>query len=179
MTPVGQLMIEHRLIERMIKIFGTRVNELEGQKELDLDFVDEAVDFICTYADRCHHGKEEDILFRALSKKDLPPELAEIQQQLLAEHQSARQMVSSLVEGERRCLNGDIQGLHNMIRWGNELVSFYPSHIEKEDKHFFFPCQKLFNGEELQAMMQEFAEFDRQLIHEKYGELVEKMENNY
>ena len=34
--------------------------------EVDPVFIDTAVDFIRTYADRCHHGKEEDLLFKAL-----------------------------------------------------------------------------------------------------------------
>ena len=36
-------------------------------------FIDIAVDFIRMYADRTHHGKEEDILFRDLEKKSLSP----------------------------------------------------------------------------------------------------------
>ena len=39
---------------------------------VDPVFIDTAVDFIHTYADRCHHGKEEDILFKALAAKDCP-----------------------------------------------------------------------------------------------------------
>ena len=68
MLPAGPLMIEHRLIERMIKILDRSLRKMEREKELDLNFIDTLVDFIRTYADRCHHGKEEDILFRDLSK---------------------------------------------------------------------------------------------------------------
>ena len=38
-------------------------------------FIDIAVDLIRMYADRTHHGKEEDILFRDLEKKSLSPNL--------------------------------------------------------------------------------------------------------
>ena len=63
------LMIEHRLIERMISLIKSTLVQIETTKEVDPLLVDTAVDFIRMYADRTHHGKEEDILFRELSKR--------------------------------------------------------------------------------------------------------------
>lgn len=56
------------------------------------------------------------------------------------------------------------------------LVGFYPRHIEKEDKVFFPSSRAYFTGEEDQAMLAEFWEFDRKMIHEKYKVVVEGME---
>jgi len=56
------LMIEHRLIERMISVIKHSLTQIESTQEVDPVFVDTAVDFIRIYADRTHHGKEEDIL---------------------------------------------------------------------------------------------------------------------
>ncbi|MGD9676204.1 MAG: hemerythrin domain-containing protein, partial [Candidatus Bipolaricaulia bacterium] len=67
----GPLMIEHRLIERMIALVSHAVAGIQSSGEVDPLFVDLAVDFIRTYADRTHHGKEEDILFRNLDRKGL------------------------------------------------------------------------------------------------------------
>jgi hemerythrin-like domain-containing protein len=60
----GPLMIEHRLIERMLKVVEGVVADIEATQKVDPVFIDTAVDFIRFYADRTHHGKEEDILFR-------------------------------------------------------------------------------------------------------------------
>ncbi len=59
----GPLMIEHRLIERMIAKIQDMIAQVEQAQEINPLFVDIAVDFIRSYADRTHHGKEEDILF--------------------------------------------------------------------------------------------------------------------
>jgi hemerythrin-like domain-containing protein len=53
-----------------------------------------------------------------------------------------------------------------------ELAEFYPKHIEKEDKNFFFPCMEYFTKNEQDVMLDEFWEFDRNLIHEKYRKMV-------
>ena len=67
----GPLMIEHRLIERMLEIIKRVLTKIEAQNQIDPLFVDTAVDFIKVYADRTHHGKEEDILFRELDNKPM------------------------------------------------------------------------------------------------------------
>lgn len=61
------IMIEHRLIERMISVVKRTLTKITSAEEVDPVFIDTAVDFIRIYADRTHHGKEEDILFRELT----------------------------------------------------------------------------------------------------------------
>jgi len=73
MKPIGPLMREHRLIERMVRLMERELGGISGGKEANPLIIDSAVDFLKTYADRTHHGKEEDILFRALSGKRLAP----------------------------------------------------------------------------------------------------------
>ena len=60
----GPLMIEHRLIEKMLSLIKDTLVQIESTNKVDPLLVDTAVDFIRMYADRTHHGKEEDILFR-------------------------------------------------------------------------------------------------------------------
>ena len=69
MKPIGALMIEHRLIERMIELMRLERESMSKHAKADTHFIEHAVDFIRTYADKCHHGKEEDILFRQLMDK--------------------------------------------------------------------------------------------------------------
>jgi hemerythrin-like domain-containing protein len=68
------------------------------------------------------------------------------------------------------------ESFREIITCLQELVEFYPRHIEKEDKHFFLPCMNYFTREEKDAMLQEFWNFDKNLIHEKYRKIVERYE---
>ena len=58
MKPIGPLMWEHRLIEKMLRLFEGEIKRISELNRLDTVFIDTAVDFIRTYADRTHHGKE-------------------------------------------------------------------------------------------------------------------------
>lgn len=170
MWPIGPLMHEHRLIERMIALLARESGRLRAGGSLDEGFISQAADFIRTYADRCHHGKEEDILFRDLASRDLAPELRGIMAELIEEHKHGRQLVARLTAAARQ---GETQTVAEVLA---ELAGFYPGHIEKEDKRFFFPCMELFNQAEKDAMLAEFAEFDRQIIHDKYAAVVQERE---
>ena len=174
MKPIGPLMWEHRLIEKMLVAMMRHIDEVEKIKKVNPLIIDTAVDFIRTYADRTHHGKEEEILFRDLAKKDLTPELKKIMQELLDEHVWGRKTTAALVAAKAKYLQGDEEQLSVIIDHARQLGNFYPMHIEKEDKHFFYPCQEYFDKEEQTKMLAEFWEFDRKMIHEKYNKVFEE-----
>ncbi|MFA6282967.1 MAG: hemerythrin domain-containing protein [Desulfurivibrionaceae bacterium] len=172
----GPLMIEHRLIERMLAIVQNALVEAEKTGEIDPLFVDTAVDFIRVYADRTHHGKEEDILFRDLDKKGLSEADRLVMNELIAEHVFGRSITKELVEANTRYRTGDAAALGDIARCLHTLVDFYPKHIEKEDKVFFPASRAYFTEAEDQAMLDEFWEFDRKIIHEKYKSVVDALE---
>jgi hemerythrin-like domain-containing protein len=169
-------MREHRLIERMISVMNSELDRMKSGATASVSLLDSGVDFFRMYADRTHHGKEEDILFRDLAKKDTSPVMGAIMEDLLNEHVYARGKVGQLVEARNRLVKGDAAAMDEIVATLADLVTFYPVHILKEDKRFFFPCQEYFSREEQDAMLVEFWEFDRQLIHEKYMKVVEQFE---
>jgi len=176
--PIGPLMIEHRLIERMVKLMAEELPKMEEKRGVNIGFLSEAIDFIRTYADRCHHGKEEDILFRDLAAKLLSAEHKKVMNELVEEHISARKIVSRLAGAKERYARTQKDGFQEMITCLTELVEFYPAHIEKEDKRFFLPVMNYFTRQEKDEMLQEFWAFDKNLVHEKYRNMVEGYEKN-
>jgi hemerythrin-like domain-containing protein len=167
-------MWEHRLIEKMLGTMMRHMDQAEADKKVNPVIIDTAVDFIRTYADRTHHGKEEEILFRDLAKKELTTDLKRIMQELLDEHVWGRKTTAQIVAAKAMYLSGDEGKLTEIIRLARELGSFYPRHIEKEDKHFFYPCQEYFTQSEQEKMLAEFWEFDRKMIHEKYSKVFDE-----
>ena len=174
-TVVGSLMSEHKLILRMIGDMRLTVEDVNRGGQPRSIYIDTAVDFLRTYADRCHHGKEEDILFRDLGKKKLTDDDAAAMQELIEDHAWARRTTGALVDSAaRHFTTGD--GLAETVAALTQLVGFYPVHIDKENRLFFPAAMRYFDFEERQAMAAEFADFDRMLIHEKYAKVVEAFE---
>jgi hemerythrin-like domain-containing protein len=174
----GPLMIEHRLIEEMLKAINRTLGHIEQTKAIDPYFVDAAVDFIRVYADRTHHGKEEDILFRELKKKRLSVEDRQIMENLIEDHVFSRNTTKALVEANSRYREGNEDALGDVTSLLKTLVEFYPVHIRKEDDVFFPASRAYFSETEDQAMLMEFWEFDRKMIHEKYKAVVQGFGTN-
>lgn len=173
----GPLMIEHRLIERMISLINKDfLRQIELDNEVEPEVIDTAVDFISMYADRTHHGKEEDILFRDLKEKELSTEDRRLMDELIEEHALGRRTTKLLAEANTRYRNGDREALGGIADNLKTLVEFYPRHIEKEDKVFFPASRNYLTVHEEQAMLEEFRDLDRKMIHEKYESVVEGLE---
>lgn len=176
-SPAGPLMAEHRVIERMLAVLEIELQMMAETQAVDPGVIDTAVDFIRTYADHCHHGKEEDILFRRLADKPLDDELAAVMAGLVEDHARGRAMTRSLIEANARYRSGEPAALGEIEKSIRDLVEFYPVHIAKEDRHFFKPCLEYFTDAEKETMLADFDEFDRALIHETYRRVVERLES--
>jgi hemerythrin-like domain-containing protein len=177
MLPIGPLMHEHRVIERMVRVLDQEIQWYGEHNTIDTELINAAVDFFRDYADKTHHGKEEDILFRDLKRKKLNDAHRRIMDELISEHVHARKTVGRLDESKNRYRSGDIGALDDILKALEELADLYPSHIEKEDKHFFLPCMEYFNRKEIDGMLAEFCEFDRKMVHDRYVKMLDALEN--
>ncbi|MBD3197065.1 MAG: cation-binding protein [Candidatus Lokiarchaeota archaeon] len=175
MMPIGPLMKEHRLIEKVIAVMREEAEKIQVYNKVDPIVIETIVDFIRMYADRTHHGKEEDILFRDLNNKELSSEHKNTMEELVQEHVWARETTGSLVEAKEDYESGNKGALDKMVALLNKLTEFYPKHIKKEDKDFFIPVMDYFSEEAQDKMLDEFWDFDKQLIHEKYEKVYENL----
>lgn len=179
MKPRGPLMVEHRLIEKMLGITSKELALISKNGKVDSVFIDTFVDFIRTYADRTHHGKEEDILFKALEHKDMNINDRKMMQDLVNDHILSRKAVGELVAANRNYVAGDVTSMGVISDKLSFLLDLYPKHISKEDKVFFPNTEHYFSDEELDRMLDDFRKFDRKMIHEKYRRLYESVKDNY
>ena len=177
MKPIGPLMWEHRLIERMVGLLEKELGRATGKDgRADAGFIATAVDFFRVYAEKTHHGKEEGILFKQLAEKKISTEHRKIMNELIKEHRQSREMVGDLEQAGLAYGRGDAGELANIVTAIRGLTTLYPKHIRKEDKHFFFPAMEYFSTEEQDAMLREFQKFDRGTVQEKYRKVVEGLE---
>jgi hemerythrin-like domain-containing protein len=181
MKALAHLMQEHRLIEKMLKLAEVEMRRINELHQADPVFVDLAIDFIRTYAELAHHGKEEEILFQHLARKSISPEQARVLNELLEEHKYAKNNINKLIELKARYQQGEnvSEGIQSCLK---DFAQFYPKHIEKEDKHFFCFISDYFNEVENDKIIQEFVEFDAKIMNWHYrkvtGILEERLLNS-
>lgn len=171
----GPLMVEHRLIEKMIDKMHEAAMQIRAEQGIDPFFIDAVVDFIHFYADRTHHGKEEAIFFKRLESKELSEEDRRIMNELLGDHEFARAVTRKLSEANRKFKLGDDSALVEIAGHLFTLSEFYPQHIKKEDTVFFPASRNYLTLEEDSDLIALYSDFDRQLIHEKYKAVVAEL----
>ena len=149
-TATSGLRDEHQWILKIAAVLET-ILDREAEKGLDLDAVEECVSFIRLFADACHHGQEEDLLFPELQARGMPRETGPLAV-MLQEHEMgrsyARQMHNSLPgarKGEsdaRKILVNSARGYINLIR----------GHINKEDNVLFTMADQVVTGSACQKL---------------------------
>ncbi len=175
MDPSGLLMKEHRIIERVITGVGREVQHIRASGEVDIGFLDQAIDFMHTYADRTHHGKEEGILFATLENKSLTEQERETMEGLVEEHRFVRAIVARLSKIRHNSLcEGEMVGV--AVIQLQQLVEIYPRHISREDRLFFPAVMKYLRQDECSTMVSEFQAFDGGVVHEKYARVAQTLE---
>ena len=176
MMVIGPLMIEHRLIERMVNILDKELQRAGKNGIINPADLDSFVEFMRVYADKCHHGKEEGILFAELGRKDVSREHRKIILELVSDHIFGRSQVNKLVSLNADYKAGDKGKLKEITGVFSGLAAFYAAHIRKEDKDFFIPVMRYFSPEDHQAMLKASNEFDSNMDLGKYQEMVLSME---
>ncbi len=179
MLPIGPLMIEHRLMERLFALLKKEGERIEREKNVNLPFLSMTIDFLKIYGDRCHHGKEEDFLFKDLEKKPLSDEHARTLGQLWEDHRESRKMLAELEAAGAEYGRGKKEPVVHIPKIIRALLELYSRHITIEDKQFFLPVMQYFTQEEKDAMLSRENEFDRNLVHEIYREKVMSEEKRY
>ena len=86
-------------------------------------------------------------------------------------------MVAALEQARADLLGGRPEARPALLKALKGLAGFYPGHILKEDKQFFFPCMEYFDPAAKAAMLEEFRRFDQGLVHELFGQEVRRWES--
>ena len=107
-------------------------DRIKKDKLADIDFIDNCIDFIKTYADRCHQGKEENILFKELETKRLKPDHMKLLKELIEEHKYAREITSKLFDVRNRYFNNNDDATKQLLAFEiyeylKYLIDFYPN----------------------------------------------------
>ena len=145
MQPAGLLMIEHRLVDHMLKLMTDEIDRIGKYGRVDSDFIDDAVDFMRTYTDLCHHGKEEQILFKELDKKPLSDEMRKTLDELVQEHVFARKTVDNIEAAKERYIIGEKNAPADIVACAEHHYRVLPPARRKGGKALFHPGHGLFH----------------------------------
>jgi hemerythrin-like domain-containing protein len=182
MKPTEVLVTEHKAVLVALQILEKVGISLAAGTVNAPEHLDQLIDFFRGFVDKCHHGKEEDVLFPELEKRGIPREGGPIGV-MLAEHDIGRQHVREMASGLARLQQGDgdaVRGIRENVSGYRDMLR---GHIDKEDNILYPIADRLLSGTEAAKMIERFEEIERDRVgvgkHEAYHDMLHRLKETY
>lgn len=163
---------EHQNILKVIAAIEKECEKLDSGQKIDEDFFTRSIDFIRNYADKFHHAKEEDILFKEFCKDTSKVHCNPVDQ-MLHEHNVGREFVKGM---EKNIKNKDKKKLAENARGYARLLQ---EHIFKEDNILYPMTDEAIDEKRQKSMLKQFDEAEKKFskgTKEKYVKLAKEFE---
>ena len=174
--PTEMLSAEHRIIERMLDVLQRLTTE---PVEKSLDDWKKALEFFSHFADRCHHCKEEQVLFPAMEAHGIPRDGGPIGVMLM-EHEEGRSYVRSMIAAITVVETRSEAAKKSLLNSARAYLRLLREHIQKEDEVLFRIADEVLGADEQKTVLRSFEEHEAREMgagaHEKYLKLVEELE---
>jgi hemerythrin-like domain-containing protein len=160
---IETMMKEHDLILQVLASLQKLADRLEGGEEAPRADVAAFGRFFKDFADKCHHGKEEDRLFSKMVEAGFPRETGPVAV-MLYEHEAGRAEVRRLVQigaGSGPLTNAERSDAADAAR---RFVPLLYSHIQKENNILYPMAQQAVSPDELAALDESCAAFDCEVL---------------
>lgn len=172
MSPTEQLKAEHEGIKLALKILEAVCRKIETRDKVDPKDLADILEFITVFADKCHHGKEEDLLFPAMVEAGVPREGGPIEV-MLAEHNEGRGYVRQMKEAQGK----------EFVEPARNYINLLTQHIDKEDNILYMIADMHLAEEKQKGLLEQFEKVEKEKIgegkHEEFHKLLEKLSNVY
>ena len=182
MKPTEILSSEHRVIEVAIDCLEQISRKALEAGKLDRESAEQVVDFIRTFADQCHHGKEENQLFAFLAEKGMPREGGPVGQ-MLVEHEQGRAFVKGMADSIAAASTGDEKALSAYTQNAQGYVQLLRAHIRKEDGVLFPMADRILSDDDRKSLLAAFEKVETEHMgegtHEKYLRLAESLADRF
>jgi hemerythrin-like domain-containing protein len=167
--PMKKLVDEHVLIKRWIALIPKVVEHLDVETSGGRQLILDGIDMIRSYADRYHHAKEEDILFKYFDQD------SQILQVMYEDHTTGRGHVKAMLEALER---KDKTMLADRLMAYRELLT---EHIKKEDEILYPWMDRTLSTRQIGELFAKFSGVDDQMgfAPEKYEKFVEALEKQF
>jgi hemerythrin-like domain-containing protein len=178
-SPTEVLEAEHHIIQKVVGAMAVLAQMLEMGQEVEAKMLGDIVEFMRTFADKCHHGKEEVHLFPALERRGVPTRGCPVGA-LLHEHQQGRALVIELAQATGAYIKGEASAKEALQKSLRGLVELYPGHIWKEDYLLFPMTNKVLSPEDQQDLCEKFERVEEAIgrdVHRRLEQIAEEIES--
>jgi hemerythrin-like domain-containing protein len=175
---IDDLKHEHEAIVSALSILKNIVLSLSKQdKQIDWIDLSKFLSFLKEFADKCHHGKEEGILFPSMKNARIQ-DADEPIDVMLSEHTQGRKYIQEMTEITTQKIDGK-----KFIEIAKKYFDLMNQHIQKENNILFQIAENGLSKEELSKIYNQFEEHEEKVIghgrHEELHKILKELKEKY
>ena len=169
---------EHDLILRGLAVLEKVAARLADSKPVPRGTVEKLVEFFRNFADRCHHGKEEAMLFPAMEAAGLPRHGGPTGV-MVSEHEEGRTCVRGIAGAAAR-LAREPGAAQEIVQHARQFIPLLRAHIDKENDVLFIMADSILSPEAQKDLLDSYGRFTEEQagcrIHEEPTALIRELE---
>ncbi|MDR7871106.1 MAG: hemerythrin domain-containing protein [Tissierellaceae bacterium] len=183
MESIKIMVNEHDNIRRMLKVVREVSYRVMKLGDFDIEDVKNIIDFIRTYADKHHHGKEEDILFTTMNQEIEKLSKSGAITGMYIEHDSGRLFITNLEKGVKAYEEGNDEARLDIIANAICYADLLDRHIEKENTAMYKFAENMLNDTSKSYIEDECKKIEEEAtasgLQDKYLVMLDELENKY
>lgn len=184
MKPTDVLKTEHKAVKLVLEILEKVIRKLKAKK-VDHNIMDHfsgMLNFLKIFVDKCHHGKEEDLLFPEILKAGFPLKDGPIET-MLKEHNEGRGYVKAMAKAFAKYKKGDLSAGAGVVENAKKYIKLLRQHIEKEDNIVFNIADHYIPAKRQDKLVKDFERLEVEKIglgtHEKFHDMIYELKKIY
>jgi hemerythrin-like domain-containing protein len=183
MNPIKDLKDEHQAVKLTLRILEKISHKIECiGKITNTDHIEQLIEFFSVFVDKCHHSKEEDLLFPAMSQIGVSKDDGPIGV-LLHEHQLGRTYVKGMRDALSAYKKGNNEASNAFLKNAKGYMTLLIEHIYKEDNVLFPLAEKNLPKQKQAELWAGFEKIEVEKIgigkHDEFHRLLEDLQKTY
>lgn len=182
MKATNELIQEHEGIEIMLRVLLALSEKFEKGERIPVEHTDGILEFLTTFVDKCHHGKEEEFLLPALQAAGFTryaPPCGDV----LREHEQGRILMSRFKDGLEKYNAGDRTSAACISRTISNYVSLLTRHIARENAVLFPLAEDKLEAAKDSELVGSFEKLEQDRIgpgkHQEFHAFLERLRDTY
>jgi len=161
--PIRILYEEHDNILRGLEVLEACAEKLKDGQEVDPVTLEGLIEFFRLYADKTHHGKEEDLLFPAMIEHGFSRESGPIHC-MLADHEHNRTLTKEMIQAAAAYRSGEKDAGLRFAGAADQYVQALRDHIQKENLVLFVMADNTLPVQNEPQLLAKFNDVDKNKI---------------
>lgn len=182
MTGTDDLRSEHVGVGRMLDIMDSVAVYADRGERLDAGDLAHIVEFLHVFVDKCHHTKEEELLFPAIRAASITS-AEDTLRLLLEDHVQGREMVGRIGAASQRLAEGDASATAELAEAISGYTNLLRAHIRREEDDCFDVADRELSAAVQAELSEGYERIEREVVgggvHEGFHALLDRLSDAY